>query len=142
MTICKCGNEARTNQRYCWRCHAKHMREWRSSNPLSPKERIKSNARRYINMYIKRGKVKRGKCEVCQSPSVQPHHEDYSKPLQARWFCRRHHLTHHHKVQRKSTIEKYATSTNVSTTIKSRRPGTRSRRSITTISAISAITKE
>lgn len=108
MTICKCGNKARTNQRYCWECHALHMREWRSVNPLSKDQRLKMNARCYINVYIKRGKVKRGKCEVCQSPHTQPHHEDYSKPLQARWFCRRHHLGHHHKVKRKSTIEKYA----------------------------------
>src|SRR5690606_23859393 len=33
----------------------------------------------------------RGVCEVCGSPDVDAHHDDYSRPLEVRWLCRQHH---------------------------------------------------
>jgi hypothetical protein len=30
-------------------------------------------------------------CEVCGDPKSQAHHDDYSKPLDVRWMCFRHH---------------------------------------------------
>lgn len=94
----------------CWDCHAKYIREWRSKHPPTREQRFRNNARRYVNVYISRGKVKRGFCEVlgCGSSNTQPHHEDYSKPLDVRWFCREHHLAHEGKKMRKSDIRKDA----------------------------------
>lgn len=40
---------------------------------------------------IKHGELVRGLCEVCGSTNVDAHHDDYSKPLDVRWLCRRHH---------------------------------------------------
>jgi len=34
-------------------------------------------------------------CEVCQSEIVEAHHDDYNKPLEVRWLCRRHHNEWH-----------------------------------------------
>lgn len=45
------------------------------------------------------GKIKKQPCEVCDSPDVHKHHDDYSKPLEVRWFCRRHHEELHHGVK-------------------------------------------
>jgi len=55
---------------------------------------------RYQAMYtfnnaIRLGKIKRGNCEVCGEENAQGHHEDYSKPLEVIWLCRRHHMNLH-----------------------------------------------
>jgi hypothetical protein len=40
---------------------------------------------------IKTGKLTRKPCEICGEPKSQAHHGDYSKPLDVRWFCFKHH---------------------------------------------------
>jgi len=34
-------------------------------------------------------------CEVCGEDRVDAHHDDYDKPLDVRWLCRRHHMQFH-----------------------------------------------
>ena len=34
-------------------------------------------------------------CEICGSLTTHRHHEDYSKPLDIRWLCSRHHAARH-----------------------------------------------
>lgn len=34
-------------------------------------------------------------CEVCGKEKVEGHHEDYSKPLDIIWLCKKHHLEAH-----------------------------------------------
>jgi len=81
---------------YCKECHARYGREWRKLHPLTPDQRHKMNARSYAHVYLKRGKLKRGVCEVegCEN-SAEMHHDDYDKPLEVRWLCRHHHLGWH-----------------------------------------------
>lgn len=40
---------------------------------------------------LKSGKLAKGLCEVCKSPDVEAHHDDYDKPLDVRWLCKLHH---------------------------------------------------
>jgi len=80
---------------YCAACHAKYMREHRPKHSkLHPVARRKANARSYANTYQKRGKLIPKPCEVCGG-KAQKHHDDYSKPLQVRWLCRRDHMKEH-----------------------------------------------
>ena len=44
---------------------------------------------------FKRGLIKKMPCEICRSNNVQAHHDDYSKPLEVRWLCVRHHNDYH-----------------------------------------------
>lgn len=37
------------------------------------------------------GKIFKQPCEVCGESKAQAHHEDYSKPLEVRWLCTKHH---------------------------------------------------
>ena len=51
--------------------------------------------RRY-DWALQSGKLVRGPCEVCgATEDVHGHHDDYSKPLDVRWLCRKHHRQTH-----------------------------------------------
>lgn len=51
---------------------------------------------------IQTGKIKRQPCEVCSDPKSQAHHEDYTKPLEITWLCRKHHDERHAELGRKN----------------------------------------
>jgi len=72
------------------------MRQWRKSHPLTKTQKLRSSSRAYANSYKKRGKIQVQCCEVCGA-KAEMHHDDYSKPLRVRWFCRQHHLEFHRK---------------------------------------------
>jgi hypothetical protein len=38
-------------------------------------------------------------CIVCGSLKSEAHHEDYSKPLEVIWLCRRHHMERHRRYE-------------------------------------------
>ena len=63
--------------------------------PLTVEQRLRANARSYAKVYLRRGKLERGCCEVCGLPGEEMHHDDYSKPLAVRWLCRKHHVELH-----------------------------------------------
>jgi predicted Fe-S protein YdhL (DUF1289 family) len=44
---------------------------------------------------LRAGTLERGPCEVCGATRVHGHHDDYSRPLDVRWLCPRHHSEHH-----------------------------------------------
>ena len=70
------------------------MRAWRTEHRLSGPARMKANARAYLHVYIKRGKVKKQPCLVCGA-LAEAHHTDYAKPLDVEWLCRDHRLQKH-----------------------------------------------
>lgn len=96
-TCSKCGQpNDRLPQRYCRSCHAAYARDHRPRHvDLPPEQRQRANARAYANVYQRRGKITPEPCSVCHDPVAQKHHDDYSKPLQVRWLCRKCHLTLH-----------------------------------------------
>lgn len=57
----------------------------------------KLRARRTVNNHILNGRICRQPCEICGETKTDAHHDDYTKPLDVRWLCRRHHLEHHGK---------------------------------------------
>lgn len=94
--VCKCGKPSRKGGRYCKECHAAYMRNNRPKHSELPDvARQKANARSYLNVYIRRGKIKKQPCLFCGNPEAEAHHHDYSKPLEVTWLCREHHLINH-----------------------------------------------
>jgi hypothetical protein len=65
------------------------VKEWQVKYP----ERIR--AHQLVQMALRSGELQKQPCEVCGSEKSDAHHEDYSKPLDGMWFCRKHHLRHH-----------------------------------------------
>ena len=64
-------------------------RQYREDNP----EKIKAHS--ILNRAVKSGKVIRPNyCEDCFGDGkIEGHHEDYSKPLEVRWLCKRCHVS-------------------------------------------------
>src|SRR5689334_5196676 len=68
---------------------ASRQAEWQAKNPLARWAHIA------LASGLRRGLVKRRPCEVCGSEPADAHHDDYSRPLEVRFLCRRHHRIFH-----------------------------------------------
>lgn len=51
---------------------------------------------------IRRGLVEREPCEVCGAEPADGHHDDYDRPADVRWLCRKHHREHHAREKRRA----------------------------------------
>ena len=49
-------------------------------------------ARATLKHAVRTGRVTREPCQVCGDAKSEGHHDDYSKPLDVEWLCRRHHV--------------------------------------------------
>ena len=83
------------DKKYCRKCNAAYLREWRKTHELTPEQKFKDNVRHKTNMRIKRGLLIKYPCEVCGDEKVEAHHDDYSKTYDVRWLCFKHHREHH-----------------------------------------------
>jgi len=59
--------------------------------------------RNSVSKALRDGILEKQPCEVCGSFHVEAHHNDYSKPLEVHWLCRKHHLDLH-KALRKAGL--------------------------------------
>lgn len=44
-----------------------------------------------VNNAVRDERLKRQPCEECGAEKVEAHHDDYTKPLEVRWLCNKHH---------------------------------------------------
>jgi hypothetical protein len=58
----------------------------------------KVHARKLLFDAVRQGKIKRRPCEVCGHIKVEGHHDDYSKPYEVHWLCKKHHNEVHKKL--------------------------------------------
>ena len=68
---------------------AERKREYRKQNP------DKDRANQIVRIEKKHGRLVPQPCEVCGKEKVDAHHEDYSKPLEVVWLCKKHHRQLH-----------------------------------------------
>ncbi len=69
------------------------QRKWQQKTYATNPE--KSHAHCAVHYALKTGKLIRQPCEICGFPQAEAHHDDYSRPLDVRWLCRRHHADLH-----------------------------------------------
>jgi hypothetical protein len=96
-TCSNCGREKEVthlNEGYCKNCKIFRKRQIRPYR--TDEQKFKDAVRRLTWRKVNQGFLKRQPCEVCGTEEdVQAHHDDYSKPLDVRWLCRKHHREHH-----------------------------------------------
>ena len=81
---------------YCLPCkNAKSRATRKKYSELSIFEKEKADCRTKTYLYIKREKLIKENCSICNSPDSEAHHPDYSKPLEVVWLCRLHHVELH-----------------------------------------------
>ena len=57
--------------------------------------RLQAVAHTMASNAIKSGQLIRQPCEVCGNTRAHAHHDDYTKPLDVRWLCPKHHCRLH-----------------------------------------------
>lgn len=65
-----------------------------------PEQKVKHAARTKVSKAVLRGKLIKLPCEICGNPESEGHHDDYSKPLEVRWLCKKHHTEHHQNMEK------------------------------------------
>lgn len=61
---------------------------------FSPAQHALRRARSILAVYLQRGKLRRGRCELCGEHTVRPAWDDPGQPLAVRWFCSAHYDEH------------------------------------------------
>jgi hypothetical protein len=96
-TCSNCGREkekSQLNEGYCINC--KIFRKQQIRPFRTEEQKFKDKVRKITWKAIEAGILIRKPCEVCNTEiDVQAHHDDYYKPLDVRWLCRKHHREHH-----------------------------------------------
>lgn len=64
---------------------------------LTHPDLVRARASARVLNAIKAGRLTRQPCEQCGATPTDGHHDDYSRPLDVRWLCRRHHRQLHGK---------------------------------------------
>lgn len=87
--------------KYCsYRCSgtvgAEKIKIWERIKFHAKNQELAKYAYKVFLAALKSGKIKRCSCEICGSTiRVAGHHEDYSKPLDVKWLCAKHHSIYH-----------------------------------------------
>jgi hypothetical protein len=95
-TCSHCGREKEgsyLNESYC--AHCKYYKKKLLRPYRSDEQKLKDAARKLAYKKIMEGSLVRQPCEVCEEIKVDAHHDDYSKPFDVRWLCKKHHREHH-----------------------------------------------
>ena len=95
---CSCGQSFASYSGYqCAECYKK-TRSAKRKDPKFALQEFKAHVRLLTRVSIRAGILIKGICEVCgTNENIEAHHDDYAKPLDIRWLCRKHHREHHLK---------------------------------------------
>ena len=90
-------HELAHGMRLCSTCRRERQKYRYHHHFNATRRRYKAKA--LVLKAIRKGLLVRLPCEVCGMEPTQAHHNDYRKPLQVRWLCRKHHVEHHQRLR-------------------------------------------
>lgn len=93
----KCKECARKDVRANYEANIDYYREYDRKRGYRVPPAKKLAARNAVNHAVIMGRLIRGPCEVgvdCRG-RIEAHHDDYDKPLEIRWLCKKHHSEVH-----------------------------------------------
>lgn len=73
--------------------YAEVRRGWIANHPQ------KRAAQNILNNAVKAGVVVKQPCVLCGKENADGHHDDYDKPLEVVWLCRKHHADRHRELR-------------------------------------------
>lgn len=77
----------------------KRKKEWQRSREWAEKNKLKRAAHIMVGNAIRSGSLVPKPCERCGTTElVNAHHEDYFKPLDVMWLCKKHHGERHQEI--------------------------------------------
>jgi hypothetical protein len=106
----KCKECARADVRKNYEANADYYREYDRQRGYRPGPREKVLARRAVKAALLKGALVAQPCEVavdCRG-RIEAHHDDYSKPLDVRWLCKKHHGEAHTLEERADGLRNHA----------------------------------
>lgn len=98
----KCKACTRKDVRENYSANADYYRAYDRERGYRPSDPLHAVARRKVRDAIAAGTLTRLPCEVggdCHG-RIEAHHDDYSKPLDVRWLCKKHHAEVHTQQER------------------------------------------
>ena len=90
-------NSKETRRKYRHSAKGREVHKTSKKNALMTIEgKIKNRAQQKAWRYARKGLIKKEPCESCGSKNnIHAHHDDYSKPLEVKWFCHKCHMEYH-----------------------------------------------
>lgn len=73
---------------------------YRNNNPT------KIKARKIVYSAIRNKSIISKPCVECNNKKTEAHHEDYDKPLEIIWLCKKHHIVYDKKLKEKFSTGK------------------------------------
>lgn len=89
----KCKECTRKDVRENYEANAERFREYDRKRGYRPGDPHKIAARNAVTRALQTGTLAKKECEIgidCRG-RIEAHHDDYSKPLEVRWLCKKHH---------------------------------------------------
>ena len=84
---------------YCSKCYKENSNHLSYRHKMNEKDKMMQKARIIVHKMVKEGSLFPEKCIVCGKLPTEAHHEDYNKPLNVKWVCKKHHKEIHNRTE-------------------------------------------